>query len=82
MYDAPSSKPSAGHLGKTKTAEATREALGKRGGAPAPAKRPEPAPRRRADVEAMSDNEKYYYYLERNARRLKADEPDPALPHT
>lgn len=64
------------HLGKTKTAEATREQLSRsKGAAAAPASGPAGK-----EVSEMSDNEKYYYYLERNQQHLNEEEFVGGLP--
>ena len=41
--------------------------------------KPATARPRHKDVSAMSDNEKYYYYMERNKGRLDLDQPDLGL---
>ena len=41
--------------------------------------RPATARARQRDVSAMSDNEKYYYYMERNKGRLDLDDPHLGL---
>ena len=41
--------------------------------------KPATARARQKDVSGMSDNEKYYYYMERNKGRLDLDDPDLGL---
>ena len=41
--------------------------------------KPATARARQRDVSGMSDNEKYYYYMERNKGRLDLDDPDLGL---